>query len=105
MRRFGMQANRGLCYRLKVIHNDRFGRDDAAAWACIRIDRLAPGYRLLHLWDSKGLPSIGVLLVNIQPGWSIRKENSQTAKPAVAAVVSPAPASTASAHKPSLPMR
>lgn len=36
------------------------------AWACIRLDRLRPGYRLVSLMDPKGHPVVdGKLLVKI----------------------------------------
>lgn len=41
------------------------GPDVVAAWACIRLDRLKSGYRLVHLLDKRGLPSRGVLLVRL----------------------------------------
>ena len=54
----------------KIVHNDRFGRDDFAAWACIRLDRLAPGLRFVHLWDANGVPTDGVLLAKIDFQWN-----------------------------------
>ena len=39
--------------------------DDLAAWACIRLDRLQTGVRMLHLYDSNGVVTKGVLLVRI----------------------------------------
>ena len=39
--------------------------DDLAAWACFRLDRLQPGLRMLHLYDSNGVVTKGVLLVRI----------------------------------------
>lgn len=47
------------------INDDEIGKDDLAAWACVRLDRLQTGYRLVHLWDAFGNPSDGVLLVHI----------------------------------------
>ncbi|OQE18865.1 hypothetical protein PENFLA_c020G10999 [Penicillium flavigenum] len=47
------------------IKDDELGRDPLAAWACIRLDRLREGYRLVHLHDSAGEKTGGVLLVNI----------------------------------------
>lgn len=41
------------------------GPDVVAAWACIRLDRLKSGYRLVHLVDKRGLASRGVLLVRL----------------------------------------
>ncbi|OAL07180.1 hypothetical protein IQ06DRAFT_208319 [Phaeosphaeriaceae sp. SRC1lsM3a] len=40
--------------------------DDLAAWACYRLDRLQPGLRMLHLYDSNGVITKGVLLVRIK---------------------------------------
>lgn len=39
--------------------------DDLAAWSCLRLDRLQPGLRLLHLYDSNGVITKGVILVRI----------------------------------------
>ena len=47
------------------IHDEEFGKDDLAAWACIRLDRLLEGYRFIHLIDNEGNPSKGVILVKI----------------------------------------
>jgi hypothetical protein len=40
--------------------------DDLAAWACFRLDRLQTGLRILHLYDSNGVITKGVLLVYIR---------------------------------------
>ncbi len=48
------------------ISDDEFLRDDLAAWACIRLDRLQTGYRFVHLMDALGNPSKGVLLLKIE---------------------------------------
>ena len=50
--------------RFKV-QDDDIGKDDLAAWACIRLDRLQEGYRFLHFLDAKGAESNGALLVKI----------------------------------------
>ncbi|KAE8351334.1 PLC-like phosphodiesterase [Aspergillus coremiiformis] len=50
--------------RFKV-KDDEFGRDSMAAWACIKLDRLQQGYRLIHLYDCSGAKTDGVLLVRI----------------------------------------
>ena len=50
--------------RFKV-QDDEIGKDDLAAWACIRLDRVQSGYRFVHLTDAVGSPTQGVLLVNI----------------------------------------
>ncbi len=47
------------------IQDDEIGKDDLAAWACIRLDRLRPGYGLVRLLDANGAASQGVLLVKI----------------------------------------
>ncbi|KAJ5162303.1 hypothetical protein N7492_007695 [Penicillium capsulatum] len=47
------------------IKDDEIGPDSLAAWACIRLDRLREGYRLVHLHDETGENSGGVLLVRI----------------------------------------
>ncbi|GAB1198898.1 hypothetical protein APSETT444_008228 [Aspergillus pseudonomiae] len=47
------------------IKDDEFGRDSTAAWACIKLDRLQEGYRLIHLYDCSGAKTDGVLLVRI----------------------------------------
>ena len=48
------------------IQDDRIGKDDLAAWACIRLDRLRTGYRFVPLLDGAGRESSGVLLVGIE---------------------------------------
>lgn len=58
--------------RFKIMHDDRFSRDELAAWACIRLDRLAHGYRFLHLRDEKGMRSKGVILVKIDYSWNVK---------------------------------
>lgn len=58
-----------LCdYRLKVMDDERI-HDNLAAWACLRLDRLQSGYRLVHLFDSNGVQTEGVLLVRITKEW------------------------------------
>lgn len=51
--------------RFKVMDDERLS-DDLAAWACFRLDRLRPGLRMLHLYDSNGVITKGVLLVRIK---------------------------------------
>ncbi|CAO2656548.1 Nn.00g053510.m01.CDS01 [Neocucurbitaria sp. VM-36] len=51
--------------RFKVMDDERIS-DDLAAWACFRLDRLQPGLRMLHLYDSNGVITKGVLLVRIR---------------------------------------
>ncbi|KAJ0104198.1 phosphatidylinositol-specific phospholipase C [Diaporthe amygdali] len=41
-------------------------RDQRTAWACIRLDRLQEGYRLINLKDPGGGSTDGMLLVNVQ---------------------------------------
>jgi phosphatidylinositol phospholipase C delta len=41
------------------------GTDVVAAWACVRLDRLRSGYRLVHLLDRQGRAGRGVLLVRL----------------------------------------
>lgn len=51
--------------RFKV-QDDEIGKDDLAAWACIRLDRLRTGFRFVRLLNATGDVSQGTLLVNIQ---------------------------------------
>jgi hypothetical protein len=48
-----------------LVKDDEIGRDDLAAWACIRLDRLRSGYRFVHLLDTKGVITGGVVLVKV----------------------------------------
>ncbi|OTA95571.1 hypothetical protein M434DRAFT_393632 [Hypoxylon sp. CO27-5] len=48
-----------------LVKDDEIGRDDLAAWACVRLDRLRSGYRFVHLLDNKGRESGGVILVKV----------------------------------------
>ncbi|KAH8758921.1 PLC-like phosphodiesterase [Diaporthe sp. PMI_573] len=48
------------------IEDEGLVKDRLAAWACIRLDRLQPGYRFIDLKDAHGRPSAGKLLVNIE---------------------------------------
>ncbi|KAI9815410.1 MAG: hypothetical protein M1832_005480 [Thelocarpon impressellum] len=50
--------------RLKI-HDDEIGKDELAAWACIRLDRLRQGYRFVSLLDARGMETAGVVLVKI----------------------------------------
>ncbi|PYH93793.1 phosphoinositide-specific phospholipase C [Aspergillus ellipticus CBS 707.79] len=50
--------------RFKIKDNE-FLRDALAAWACIRLDRLQEGYRLIRLCDPSGSETEGALLVHI----------------------------------------
>ncbi|KAK7533710.1 hypothetical protein IWX49DRAFT_312940 [Phyllosticta citricarpa] len=60
-------------YSLKIL-DDEFGHDDLAAWAAFRLDRLAPGYRLIHVFDHNGVQSKGVLLVKITKRFVLETE-------------------------------
>jgi hypothetical protein len=51
--------------RFKVEDN-KVMQDDLAAWACIRLDRLQPGYRFISLLDENGNATPGILLVKIE---------------------------------------
>ena len=48
------------------IQDDKIGKDELAAWACIRLDRLRAGYRFVHVLDAAGRETNGVLLVGIE---------------------------------------
>lgn len=55
-----------LCFvRLKVVDRDRMAKDGLAAWACIRLDRLREGLRVVRLWDRNGMSDGGLLLVEV----------------------------------------
>jgi hypothetical protein len=49
-----------------TVRDDEIGRDDLAAWACVRLDRLGEGYRFVHLLDSEGRLTEGVVLVKVE---------------------------------------
>ncbi|KAA8568088.1 hypothetical protein EYC84_008498 [Monilinia fructicola] len=48
------------------IEDANYSKDELAAWACIRLDRVQQGYRLIPLRDVKGNPTEGLLLVKIE---------------------------------------
>ncbi|MCW5954744.1 MAG: hypothetical protein KIT69_21020, partial [Propionibacteriaceae bacterium] len=48
-----------------TVRDDEIGRDDLAAWACVRLDRLGCGYRFVHLLDCEGRTTEGVVLVKV----------------------------------------
>jgi hypothetical protein len=54
-----------LIPRLKI-ENEGYAKDTLAAWACIRLDRLQQGYRLIKLMDAKGMATDGLLLAKIE---------------------------------------
>ncbi|KAI0104959.1 PLC-like phosphodiesterase [Nemania sp. FL0031] len=49
-----------------LVKDDEIGRDDLAAWACVRLDRLRSGYRFVRLFNTKGALSNGILLVKVE---------------------------------------
>lgn len=49
-----------------TVRDDEIGKDDIAAWACVRLDRLGEGYRFLHLIDLTGQLTEGVVLVKVE---------------------------------------
>lgn len=51
--------------RFIVRDDESFRRDDLAAWACVRLDRLRLGYRFVRMMDVKGQETEGVLLVKV----------------------------------------
>lgn len=48
-----------------TVRDDEIGRDDLAAWACVRLDRLGQGYRFIHLLDATGAVTEGAVLVKV----------------------------------------
>ena len=52
-------------HRFKI-EDANYSKDELAAWACIRLDRLQQGYRLIPLKDIKGNSTEGLLLVKIE---------------------------------------
>lgn len=54
--------------RFRVEHEEsRFIslKENFAGWACVRLDRLATGHRLIPLLDADGNETKGVLLVKV----------------------------------------
>jgi phosphatidylinositol phospholipase C delta len=49
-----------------TVRDDEIGKDDLAAWACVRLDRLGEGYRFIHLIDLNGKLTEGAVLVKIE---------------------------------------
>jgi phosphatidylinositol phospholipase C delta len=49
-----------------TVRDDEIGRDDLAAWACVRLDRLGEGYRFIHLIDMFGKLTEGAVLVKVE---------------------------------------
>ncbi|OLN86524.1 1-phosphatidylinositol 4,5-bisphosphate phosphodiesterase 4 [Colletotrichum chlorophyti] len=48
-----------------TVRDDEIGRDDLAAWAAVRLDRLRCGYRFVHFMDCEGRLTEGVALVRV----------------------------------------
>lgn len=55
-----------LSFARFTIRDNELGRDDLAAWACVRLDRLGNGYRFVHLWDMNGKRTNGVVLIKVE---------------------------------------
>ncbi|KAI0163500.1 PLC-like phosphodiesterase [Pestalotiopsis sp. NC0098] len=53
-----------------IVKDDEIGKDDLAAWACIRLDRLRSGYRFIKFMNQHGVASEGVVLVKIEKRFS-----------------------------------
>lgn len=49
-----------------LVKDDEIGRDDLAAWAAIRLDRLRSGYRFVHLFTAKGADCPGAVLIKVE---------------------------------------
>ncbi|KAJ4268741.1 hypothetical protein NW762_002809 [Fusarium torreyae] len=49
-----------------TVRDDEIGRDDLAAWACVKLDRLGHGYRFIHLMDCEGRVTDGAIFVKIE---------------------------------------
>lgn len=59
-----------LCFvRFKVMDDVELRRDEVAGWACVRLDRLREGYRVMSVFDSRGQAGDGRVLVRIQREW------------------------------------
>ena len=48
-----------------TVRDNEIGRDELAAWACVRLDRLGSGYRFVHLLDAKGKVTDGLVLLKV----------------------------------------
>lgn len=56
----------GLSFVRFVVRDDEsFRRDDLAAWACVRLDRLRLGYRFVRMMDAKGQETDGLIFVKV----------------------------------------
>ncbi|KAL2074009.1 hypothetical protein VTL71DRAFT_7787 [Oculimacula yallundae] len=60
------------------IEDAKYAKDDLAAWACIRLDRLQQGYRFVYLLDAKGQATPGLLLLKIEKRLSPCKPTRST---------------------------
>lgn len=61
-----------LCFlRVKLMDDVEMRRDELAGWACVRLDRLGRGLRLLALRDAGGKATEGRVLWEVQ--WAIRE--------------------------------
>ncbi|KAK5989964.1 1-phosphatidylinositol 4,5-bisphosphate phosphodiesterase 1-like protein [Cladobotryum mycophilum] len=49
-----------------TVRDDEIGKDDLAAWACVRLDRLGEGYRFITLMDTTGEVTDGVVLLKVE---------------------------------------
>ncbi|PHH64693.1 hypothetical protein CDD81_4134 [Ophiocordyceps australis] len=49
-----------------TVRDDEIGRDDLAAWACVRLDRLGQGYRFVRLLNWCGQETAGRVLIKVQ---------------------------------------
>lgn len=49
-----------------TVRDNEIGKDELAAWQCVRLDRLGVGYRFLHLLDAQGKLTEGVVLIKVQ---------------------------------------
>ena len=47
------------------IKDDSYGRDQLAAWACVRIDRLREGTHFIHLLNAEGMETEGALFLSV----------------------------------------
>lgn len=51
--------------RFKVSNKAEMREDPLAAWACLRLDRVKEGFRMIRFFDAKSQQSDGVLFVRI----------------------------------------
>ncbi|KAF8467877.1 PLC-like phosphodiesterase [Kalaharituber pfeilii] len=66
----GVTTDDGMLSFVRIkVNDEEFGKDDLAAWACFRLDRLRRGWRVVRMYDNKGRRTGGVLLVRI--GWKL----------------------------------